>query len=524
MSPHNSIHTIPSVLQEAVLQRGNRLAVVEEGGREWTYCDLSKQVNRVARSLLAIGINHGDRVAIWAPNCANWIVAALGLQTIGAALVPLNTRLKGREAAYILRKSGAKLLFTFADFLGNRYPEELYNQDTPDLRTIVLMHGDSGGETWSSFLDAGNDTSQQNLERVTSSVTGDDISDILFTSGTTGFPKGAVTTHRQNTRLYRSYVQQLGLYDRDRYLIVNPFFHAFGYKAGWLAALMSGATIHPQAVLDTSRVLGRISSERISVLPGPPTLFQSLLLHPDLSSFDLSSLRLAITGAATVPEALIGEMRKKLRFKTVLTAYGLTETCGTVTMCTPDDDVRAVAATSGRPMTDIELKVVNGDGHDVTSGEAGEVLVRGYNVMREYWDEPSETRSAIDALGWLHTGDIGVLNERGYLSITDRKKDMFIVGGFNCYPAEIESVLISHPLVERAAVIGVADARLGEVGKAFIVLRKDALLTSESVITWCRKNMANYKVPRFVEFREHLPMNASGKVQKFVLRNAGGSP
>ena len=256
------------------------------------------------------------------------------------------------------------------------------------------------------------------------------------------------------------------------------------------------------------------------MLPGPPTLYQSILSHPELEKYDLSCLRLAVTGAAAIPVELIHRMRDELGFETIITGYGLTETCGIVSMCRYDDDPETIATTSGRAIPGVEVRCVDPDGQEVPRGEAGEVLVRGYNVMRGYFDAADETARTIDPDGWLHTGDIAVMDEAGYLRITDRIKDMYIVGGFNCYPAEIEKLMFASGLFAQVAVIGIPDTRMGEVGMAYVVLAPGAELTPDQVVTWCRENMANYKVPRRVEIVESLPTNASGKVMKFVLREA----
>jgi acyl-CoA synthetase (AMP-forming)/AMP-acid ligase II len=332
-----------------------------------------------------------------------------------------------------------------------------------------------------------------------------------------------MTTHAQNLRAFAAWSDVVGLREGDRYLVVNPFFHAFGYKAGWLSCLLRGATVLPHLVFDVPAVLERVGRERISVLPGPPTLYQSILAHPDRAKYDLSALRLAVTGAAAIPVELIQRMRLELGFETIITGYGLTECCGIVSMCRFDDDPETIATTSGRAIPDTEVRCIDREGKETPRGEPGEVVVRGYNVMQGYFEDEDETRKTIDAEGWLHTGDVAVMDERGYLRITDRIKDMFITGGFNCYPAEIESLLFGLEGVAQAAVIGIPDERLGEVGKAFIVLRAGAALTPATVIAWCREHMANYKVPRAVEIVDALPINASGKVMKFQLRERSQS-
>jgi acyl-CoA synthetase (AMP-forming)/AMP-acid ligase II len=274
----------------------------------------------------------------------------------------------------------------------------------------------------------------------------------------------------------------------------------------------------PQAVFDVPTTLQRIAAERVSMLPGPPTLFQSILDHPDRDHYELSSLRLAVTGAAAVPVEMIRRMREELTFKTILTAYGLTEACGVVTVSTPDDDLETIANFSGKAIPDTEVRIVDDDGREVRRGEAGEVIARGYNVMRGYLDDPEETAKAIDSEGWLHTGDVGDMDERGYIRITDRKKDMFIVGGFNAYPAEIEGMFLRHPAVAQVAVVGVPDQRMGEVGMAFVVVRPGQAISPDELIAWSRDEMANYKVPRHVRIVDTLPLNASGKVLKYELR------
>ena len=495
---------------------------VEDGDVRLSFAELEAAALRATRACLAAGLRPGDRAAIWAPNIHEWIVAALGLQGAGGVLVPINTRWKGSEAGYVLRKCRARLLFTVGEFLGVRYPELLAGETLPALETIVCLRGESAGAlVWPEFLARGESVAPETARASSDAVAPTALSDLLFTSGTTGKPKGVMTTHAQNLRAFAAWSEVIGLREGDRYLIVNPFFHAFGYKAGWLSALQCGACVLPHAVFDVPAVLERVARERISVLPGPPTLYQSILAHPERARFDLSALRLAVTGAAAIPVELIHRMRSELGFETIITGYGLTEACGIVSMCRFDDDPETIATTSGRAIPDTEVRCIDRDGKPAPPGEPGEVVVRGYNVMQGYFEDPEETRKAIDADGWLHTGDVAVMDARGYLRITDRIKDMFITGGFNCYPAEIENQLFALEGVAQVAVIGIPDERLGEVGKAFVVPRAGAPLTPASVIAWCREHMANYKVPRAVEIVDALPMNASGKVLKFELRARG---
>ena len=510
--------TIPRLALDSARRFAGR-AALEEDGRTWTFEALATEGLRAAAAFAAAGLEPGDRVAIWAPNGRGWVFAALGLQMCGGVLVPLNTRFKAAEAGYILRKSRARMLVTVGDFLGARYVEMARSQELPDLEQVIALSGDEPGAlAWEAFLARGAKVPEAQARARAEAVGPDDLADILFTSGTTGRPKGVMTSHQQNLRGFEAWTEVIGLREGDRYLIVNPFFHAFGYKAGWLSCLMRGATILPHAVFDVQQVLARISRERVSVLPGPPAIYQSILMDPERSRHDLSCLRLAVTGAAAIPVELVRRMRDELGFETVITGYGLTEASGIVTMCRHDDDPETIATTSGRAIPGVEVRCVDDAGREVARGEPGEVVVRGYNVMRGYFEEPAETAATIDAEGWLHTGDVGVMDARGYLRITDRKKDMFILGGFNCYPAEIEGLLFENPEVAQAAVIGIPDERMGEVGMAFVVPRPGTRPTPEGIIAWSREHMANYKVPRRVEIVAALPMNAAGKVQKFVLR------
>jgi HIP---CoA ligase len=503
-------------------ERYSSLEAVVDGDVRLTYTQLAERVETSTRAAMAAGIEPGDRAAIWAPNIHEWIVAALGLLSAGAVLVPLNTRFKGHEAAYILGKSRARILFCVNGFLGNNYVSLLDSSrpELTELQTIVVLRGEApaGVVGWSNYLAAGSVVTPDDARKRAESVQGDDLCDILFTSGTTGQPKGAMSTHAQTLRVFADWAAIVGLSEGDRYLVVNPFFHTFGYKAGIIAGLMTGATLIPEAVFDVDVVLQTVATERVTMLPGPPTLFQAILNHPHRDRFDLSSLRLGVTGAASVPVEMIRRMREELTFKSIITAYGLTEAQGTLTACSSDDDADTIANFCGKAIPDTEVKIVDDAGVELPRGEPGEVVARGYPVMKGYFEDPEETAKAIDPDGWLHTGDIGIMDDRGYIRITDRKKDMFIVGGFNAYPAEIEGMLLRHPAVAQVAVVGIPDERMGEVGMAFVVPRPDQTIDPDELIAWARNEMANYKVPRAVRVVSELPLNASGKVVKFELR------
>ena len=515
--------SVPAMVRDGARRHAGTEAIVD-GDRRVTYAELAALVDRAARALMTAGIERGDRVAVWAPNSLEWIVAALGVTTAGGVLVPVNTRFKGAEAAYILDRSGARALFTVRGFLGTDYPALLADAGVAlaALERTILLSGNATGPDevgWDDFLAAGDAVPVADLDARVASVGPDDPSDVVFTSGTTGHPKGVVMAHGQTLRAYLDWCDWADLRTGDRYLIANPFFHIFGYKAGCLACLMRGATNFPLAVFDVGVVVQMVERERITVLPGPPTIYQSLLDHPGRDDHDLSTLRLAVTGAADIPVELIRRVREELPFERILTGYGLTE-AGTVTGSKADDDFEHIATTVGVPWPGFEVRtVVPETGAPTAPDEPGEVAVRGETVMRSYLDDPEATAAAIDGDGWLHTGDLGVFDGDGYLRIVGRIKDMFIVGGFNAYPAEIENLLLRHPHVSQAAVIGVPDERLGEVGMAFVVATPGApALEPDAIVEWSRTEMANYKVPRHVEIVPELPLNASGKVVKDELR------
>ncbi|WP_407838667.1 FadD3 family acyl-CoA ligase [Streptomyces sp. DSM 116496] len=522
--------SIGGLVRHAAARYAGREAVVD-GRVRIDYAQLGERVERAAAACMAAGVEPGDRVAVWAPNTLEWIVSALGAVSAGAVLVPLNTRFKGSEAAYVLQRSRARLLFVTGTFLGTSYVASLRRAAAegegsgplpglPHLEQVVVLSEDAPDSfrTWKEFLTGGDSVTAEAVRARTDAIPGSAPSDIIFTSGTTGSPKGAVISHAQSLRCYEVWSELAGLREGDRYLIVNPFFHTFGYKAGVIACLMRGATMVPQPVFNVDTVLANIAAERISVLPGPPTLHQSLLDHPQRDHHDLSALRLVVTGAAVVPLQLVERLRGELHIGTVLTAYGLSEASGIVTMCRRGDPAEIIASTSGRAIPGTEVRIADPEGAALAAGRAGEVWVRGHNVMRGYFEDPVETAEAITPEGWLRTGDVGVLDAAGNLRITDRIKDMFIVGGFNAYPAEIEQLLGLHPDIADVAVVGIPDPRLGEVGKAYAVRRPGAVLTADDLIAWSRREMANYKVPREVEFVTELPRNASGKVLKRELR------
>ena len=496
--------TTPAALRRAARNWPGGTAIVDG---QWgadvalNWAELHEAVHTFAAALVASGIGAGDRVAIWAPNSHHWPVAALGTHYAGAVLVPLNTRYTAGEAVEIIERSAAAAVVVSGEFLGADHRRGASGQASRQPAAACYSRSaeqirDSGGAVgWTEFLDRGTDESAAEAERRADGVSPDDLSDIMFTSGTTGKSKGVMATHRQTLAGSHAWGANGRLNSDDRYLMVNPYFHTFGYKAGIAPCVLFGVTMLPLAVYSPTAAMELASRQRATVFPGAPTVFQTILDDPDRTGHDLSSLRLVVTGAAIVPVVLIDRIAAELGVDTVITAYGLTECSGFVSTCTADDDAVTVANTCGRAFAGMEIAL----------SEQGEVLARGDMVMVGYLDDPDATAATIDADGWLHTGDIGTIDERGNLKITDRLKDMYICGGFNVYPAEVEQVLARIDGVTESAVIGVPDERLGEVGKAFLTVRADAVVEEDAVIAYCREHLANFKVPRSVRIVDTFP-------------------
>ncbi|GAC1395504.1 MAG: FadD3 family acyl-CoA ligase [Mycobacterium sp.] len=514
--------SIPHAVRVAA-ERHPTVEAVVDGDVRLTFADLETAMLDSVRAMIALGIGPGTRVGLWGPNSARWILAALGIQGAGGILVPLNTRFKGAEAAFVLDRSGATALVTVTDFLGNDYLG-MVRAAAPDLAAlehVVIASGDAAGADWSwpEFIAGGQAVSIEQAHASIDAITPNDLSDIMFTSGTTGHPKGVMLTHGQSLRAHGWLSKVLDFRTGDRYLIIPPFFHTFGYKAGWMACIVHGVTAIPQRVLDTGEVLRTIAAERVSVLLGPPTLFSDLLDAADRHDHDLSSIRITMASAASVPPALIRRIRTELQADVTISCYGLTEATSLVTTTIPGvDQVADILDSVGRAALDVEIRVVDDAGKDVRVGDPGELWIRGYNVMWGYWEDPEQTAEAITPDGWLRSGDIATLDGRGFVRIVDRKKDVVVVGGFNVYPVEVERMLSAHPDVAEIAVTGMPDPRMGEIPVAFVVLRPTASLTADDFITWAATIIANFKVPRRVLFVDALPRNASMKVRKNELR------
>ncbi|MCA1299425.1 FadD3 family acyl-CoA ligase [Stappia indica] len=513
-----SFSTIPALCARAAEVYGDRRAV-EDGDLCLSFIELDAMRRRMAKAMIAAGVEKGDRVMIWAPNGWRWFVTALGLVSAGAVLVPASTRFKGGEIADLVTRSGTSLLFSVGTFLERYYPDQLQQETRAQLRQVVVLEGPRGADRdWADFLAAGDGISDAELAAREAEVGPDDLCDMLFTSGTTGYPKGVMYAHRQCLRGIDGWATRVGVREHDRVLVIPPFFHAFGYRCGAIVSMMRGAVLIPHLTYDAGEILQRVQDSGITVIPGPPAIFHGMLQHPQRAEFDTRSLRLGVTGGAVVPEVLVRRMREDLGFEAVVSGYGLTECGGFGTMCSFTDPDAVIASTAGKAMPDTEVRIMGADGVLLAAGQPGEVVIRGYMVMKGYFQDPAATAETIDKDGWLHTGDIGTFDAQGNLRIEDRLKDMYITGGFNCYPAEIERILSGHPAIGVVSVIGVPDERLGEVGRAFVILRPGKTASEEEIIAWARDNMANFKCPRAVEIRTSLPMSAQGKVQKTLLR------
>ncbi|MBO2446713.1 AMP-binding protein [Actinomadura barringtoniae] len=508
--------TIPRMLRDQAAHHGE-VEVVVAGETRLTLAELRQRASDVARGLMALGVGPGDRVAVWAPNTPEWVVAAYGIWDAGAVITPLSTRFKGIEAGDLLRKGGAKVLLVAEGFMGTSYLAMLEESggDLPELEHRIDLSPTS--PSWQKFIEGAATVSAEESEARALAIGPDDLAEIMATSGTTGKPKGVMLHHVQLLRGYWDWAEIVTLKEGDHYPIIAPFSHGFGINAGLLACVLRRATMMPIALFQPNELMELIERNRISILAGAPPMFFKILdelAGPDAR--DVGSLRVLICGAAAVPADLIHRLNDRLGLERMINAYGLME--GTVvSMTRPEDPVSVIAGSTGRPVPGVSVRVVDDEGKDVAVGDPGEIFVGGYGVMRGYWRDEDKTAEAVDSDGWLHTGDIGTLDELGNVSIVDRKKEMFIVSGFNTYPAEVEGLLLRCPGVAQASVIGVPDERQGEVGWAYVVAKPGQALDPDAVIAWSRDNMSNYKVPRRVILLDALPVNANGKIDKPAL-------
>jgi fatty-acyl-CoA synthase len=509
--------TLAQQLARTAAAHPDRDALVFEE-RRLTWAQTQREVTRVARALRAAGVQRGDHVAVWVPNHIEWILLWLGANSIGAVIVAVNTRYKTEEVEFILRQSDAKLLVMVDEFVGIDYLAmlaRLRDADLPELRGVVVI-GEAPRDTqsWTSFLEAGDPAVEIDVD----AIAYDDPSFIVYTSGTTGYPKGAVHSSRV-LRNECSISEAMDIDASSRVMNHMPFFHIAGACTGVLPPLITGGAMILMERWDPAHAFELIERERVTVLSGIPTHFIDLLNHDALDTADVSSLKTGWIGGANNPPEVIGAIVERLGMKGILPVYGMTETTSITTIPKLDDPPELIGSGKGLPVSDFELKVVDAvSGAELDFDVEGEVCVRGHLVMQGYYENDEATHAVIDDDGWFHTGDLGVFDANGYLAITGRKSDMFIVGGSNAYPAEIERALSEHPAIKQAYVVGVPHPRLGEVGFAFVELRRDAELDHAGVTEFCKGRLADFKVPRHIEFVTEWPLTATGKIQRFLLR------
>ncbi|MBT2380633.1 AMP-binding protein [Streptomyces sp. CB00316] len=487
--------------------------------RRWTYAELADDVDTMARGLLALGITKGDRVGLWVPNCAEWTLTQYATAKIGAILVTINPAYRTHELEYVLNQAGVRLLVAVKSFKSSDY-ESMIAEVRPacaSLEHVCLI----GTDDWDTLLAGGAHITPRELAEAAASLDAGEPINIQYTSGTTGFPKGATLSHF-NILNNGYFVGELCNYtEADRVCIPVPFFHCFGMVMGNLAATSHGACmVIPAAAFDPSATLDAVHTERCTSLYGVPTMFISELAHPAFDSFDLSSLRTGIMAGAPCPVEVMMRVIDEMGMAEVTICYGMTETSPVSTQTRARDSLERRVSTVGRVGPHLEVKVVDREtGALLPCGEQGEVCTRGYSVMQGYWEQPDKTAEAIDAEGWMHTGDLGVMDTDGYLSITGRLKDVVIRGGENLYPREIEEFLHTHPDVLDAQVIGVPDQHYGEELMAWIRMREGTEpLTAASLRTFCTGKLAHHKIPRYLRVIDEYPMTASGKVRKVELR------
>jgi len=499
---------------------GSEIVVDVPTGRRWTYRQFDADSDALARGLLAAGIGTRDRVGIWAPNCAEWVLLQFATAKIGAILVNINPAYRSHELSYVLRQAGVRLLVSAERFKTSDYRAMIdeVRGDLPGLERVIYL----GAPEWDELLAAGARDDGGALARREAELAFDDPINIQYTSGTTGFPKGATLSHH-NILNNGFFIGEMCRYtEQDRVCIPVPFYHCFGMVLGNLAAVTHGACIViPAPGFEPAATLRAVQDERCTSLYGVPTMFIAELALPDFASYELSTLRTGIMAGSPCPVEVMKRVMSEMHMSEVTIAYGMTETSPVSCQTRPDDDTERRVSTVGRVHPHVEVKVVNPDtGLVLPRGEPGEMCTRGYSVMLGYWDEPEKTAEAIDAGRWMHTGDLAVMDNAGYLNIVGRIKDMVIRGGENVYPREVEEFLYTHPAIEDVQVIGVPDEKYGEELCAWVKVRPGAELTAEDVRAFCAGKIAHYKIPRYVHLTQDFPMTVTGKVQKFKMREA----
>lgn len=506
------------------------------GDQRLTYRELGSKIDALAMGLLNLGIGKGDKVGIWLSNRPEWLIFEFAIIKIGAVMVPLSTRFKAYDLAYIIKQSDANSLVMMDRFLKIDYvqmilelipeisdtePGRLVSKDFPMLKNIICI-GEKEYEGFFSLEQLMEERSDADLEdklkERRASLHAEDVVNLPYTSGTTGFPKGVLTNHLQYIGETLVFRDRLQIREGDRFLASAPFFANFGNYFGILLPVMVGGCTVPLAYYDPEECLRAIEKETCTHFTGTPTIYLDILNHPKLNDYDISSLRTGMTGAAPASVQMVNDVRAKMGIQILCNGYGMTENSGATTMTSGSDSPEIMASTTGQPFPDVEIKIVGPDtAETLPVGEIGELCSKGWIVMKGYYKMPEETEKCFDSDGWFHTGDLGYLDEQGNFCITGRLKDMFISGGTNVYPTEIENFLYSFPKIKQVALIGVPDERMGEVGFAFIVLKEGQESSEEEIKGYCKARIANYKIPRYVTFVEDIPVAGVGKIQKFKL-------
>jgi fatty-acyl-CoA synthase len=510
--------TIGANLRRVAARFGDAEVLVDAPtGRRWTYAQFDADTDTLARGLIAAGLAAGDRAGIWAPNCAEWVLLQYATAKAGVILVNINPAYRSHELTYVLRQSGVRMLVSAESFKTSNYRAMVdeVRGDLPGLESVVYL----GTPAWEALFDVADDGGAALAERE-AGLSSDDPINIQYTSGTTGFPKGATLSHHN--------ILNNGLFigagcrytERDRVCIPVPFYHCFGMVLGNLACTTHGACIViPAPGFDPAQTLATVQAERCTSLYGVPTMFIAELALADFADYDLSCLRTGIMAGSPCPVEVMKRVVSEMHMTEVTICYGMTETSPVSTQTTSDDDMERRVSTVGRVHPHVEVKVIDPEtGRVLLRGQPGELCTRGYSVMLGYWDEPSKTADAIDPARWMHTGDLAVMDEAGYLNIVGRIKDMVIRGGENVYPREVEEFLYAHPAIEDVQVIGVPDEKYGEELCAWIKLRPGQELTEETVRAYCQGKIAHFKIPRYIRFSADFPMTVTGKVQKFRMR------
>jgi fatty-acyl-CoA synthase len=534
----NHAMTLPQVLNTMVAKYPAHWAIVCEHKR-FTYGQLKEEVLRTSAALIAAGVRPGDRVAIWISNRPEYLIVQISAAYIGAVTVPLNTRYTPTEVSEILRQSEARALFMMDGFLKINYldhlqqlipgieeirPGYIHDTDLPDLRLVVVLKTmedsslPAGVIQWDNFLNLGDPTENQFIEKIAECVSPSHILIILFTSGTTGKPKGAILEHQQVLSSAYKHLKNWGLSPGDSLLIPNPFSHIMGLMFGCLLPMVAGSSSICIETFEVAKVLSFIEQYGVAGMSGTPAMYMMMLNDTSFDQYNLQSLRVGIIGGAASSPELIRNIKERLGFKALIGGLGMTEAAGSVSSTRISDPIEKVAYTVGKPVEGIEAKVVDvTTKQEVSIGEKGELAIRGSSIMRGYYKQPDQTAKVLDENGWFYTGDLVSLDQDGYLRFEGRQKEMFTVGGFNVYPKEVENTLKQHPDVIEAEVVGVPDDRLGDVAMAFLRGNKNKMISDQEILDFCRRHLANYKVPRYIQWVDSFPMTSTGKISKVNL-------